>query len=381
MSLAESKKAIGEVSKILSTRLTSNTSVSTVDVGSPESAAKTAGPKYNIFLYHVEVDKEMRNHSLDNGQPPPLWLVLHYLLTAFDSDKESDNIDAHELLGEGMLALQELNFIHPHPVNNIPLASNPEPLKVTFDSADSELLSKIMQGTDEKYRVSTAFQVRPVMIAPTVNPRYSLPVKTVGPPANEGVVVLPSLGPRLDSVEPQKFISGTELTIKGQDVNSSITKVIIGDEEFTISDVKEGEIKTTVPTSTALSAGNHPLYLVCELPGGLEIKSDCLVVQLLPEVTGATPGIPTGLTTTASGIRGDLTINGHLLGGEDDSIFVAFYKDGEVVLMLEAEGTLAQTSLVVSVSEDQAIPADNYFIIVRVNGAQATDAPAIIWSP
>lgn len=380
MALVDSKQAIGAVSNLLRTKLIDNTSGTPVDVGRPDTAAATGGPKYNLFLYQVDVDGHLRNHSLDRGQPPPLWLVLRYLLTAFDEGKESDSIDAHNLLGEGMLALQELNFIHPPPTINSALTSNPEPLKVTFDSADSELLSKIMQGTDEKYRVSAAFQVRPVMIAPTVAPSYSLPVKTVGPPGNEGVVVIPSLGPRLESVEPQKFISGTELTIKGTDVNASITQVVIGDESFTVTDAIEGRIKTTVPSATALSAGSHPLYLLRELPGGMELKSDCLVVQLLPQVLGATPGLPTALTTTPDGVHGDLTINGNLLGGTDDSIFVAFYRDGAVALMLEAVGTAAQTSLVVTVTEDQALDAGDYYIIVRVNGAQATDAPEVNWS-
>lgn len=377
MALADSKEAIGAVSDLLKTQLTNNTSANTVDVGRPETAATSDGQKYNLFLYQIDVDGHLRSHALDRGQPSPLWLVLRYLLTAFDNEKESDSVDAHSLLGEGMLALRELNFIHP---SSVALADNPEPLKVTFDSADSELLSKIMQGSDEKYRVAAAFQVRPVMIAPTVPPRYSLPVKTVGPPGNEGVVVIPSLGPRLESVEPQKFIAGTELTVKGADVNASITEVLIGTASLAVTDAIEGQVKTTVPLTTTLSAGSHPLSLIRQLPTGMELESDHLVVQLLPEVTSANPGVPTALTTIPEGVHGDLTINGNRLGGSDDAIFVAFYRDGVVALMLEATGTVAQTSLVVTVSEDQALDAGDYYIIVRVNGAQAVDAPEVNWS-
>jgi len=43
-------------------------------------------------------------------------------------------------------------------------------MKITFDNATTELLSKVMQGTDEKYRFSAAFEVRPVMIAGTTPP-------------------------------------------------------------------------------------------------------------------------------------------------------------------------------------------------------------------
>ena len=200
------------------------------------------------------------------------------------------------------------------------------------------------------------------MIAPTVPPSYSLPVETVGPPGSEGVVVIPSLGPRLESVEPQKFVSGTELTIKGLDVNASITDVFIGGESLALTDVAEGQVKTIVPSTTSLSAGSHALYLLKQLPGGLELKSDCLAVQLLPEVSTVNAGVPTALTTTAAGVHGDLTINGKQLGDVDDSIFVAFYQNGSVALMLEATGTVAQTSLVVTVTEDQALDAGNFHV-------------------
>ena len=39
-------------------------------------------------------------------------------------------------------------------------AGQPEPLKLSFDGAGVDLLSKVMQGTDERYRLSMAFQVR-----------------------------------------------------------------------------------------------------------------------------------------------------------------------------------------------------------------------------
>lgn len=374
MALADSNHAIGAVSELLEARLSANTSATSVDIGRPESASASAGPKYNLFLYQVDIDAPLRNQSLDAGQKTPLWLVLRFLMTAFDENSESDSADAHKLLGEGMLALNELNFVHP---STAALAQNPEPLKITFDSADSELLSKIMQGADEKYRVSAAFQVRPIMIAPTEPPNYSLPVKTVGPPGDEGVVLVPTLGPRLESVAPSTFIAGTELTIQGTDVNSSISEVLIGEESFAISAAIEGEVQTTIPITTSLSAGTYPLCLVLDIGSGRELDSDSLLVKLLPDVQSATPS---GLTTTGSDVHGTLDITGTLLGGVDDVIYVAFYAAGEVALMLEATGTAAQTTLTVTVSADDAIPAGDYFIILRVNGAQAADAPEVTWS-
>ncbi|MCP4463720.1 MAG: DUF4255 domain-containing protein [Planctomycetaceae bacterium] len=377
MALADSRGAIGAVSTLLKDRLAASTSAVSAEVGRPDAAILTGGDRFNLFLYEIGIDPHLRNQPLDRGQSPPLWLILKYLLTAFDNGKESDTTDAHSLLGEGMLALQELNFIDPP---SVALADNPDLLKITFDNADSELLSKVMQGSDEKYRVSIAFQVRPVMIAPSVPPSYSLPVATVGPPGNEGVVVMPDLGPRLESVVPQKFVSDTELTITGQGVNAAISEVIIGDQSFAVSSVAEGQVKTIVPESTSLSAGSHPLYLQRQLPAGKKLKSDALVVQLLPEVSNATPGAPTPLTTTNLIVHGDLTIDGKQMGGVDDSIFVALYKDGNVVLMLEAPGSNAQAQLVVTVTKDHKLTAGNYYVIVRVNGAQSIVSPEVDWS-
>ena len=69
-----------------------------------------------------------------------------------------------------MSALHELSFLRLDPLVapdvRLALENNPEPLKLTFDESSAELLSKIMQGTDERYRLSVAFQVRPVMIVP-----------------------------------------------------------------------------------------------------------------------------------------------------------------------------------------------------------------------
>ncbi|MGH8638507.1 MAG: DUF4255 domain-containing protein, partial [Burkholderiales bacterium] len=177
MPLALTREAVGAVADLLRAELTNRTSAVTVDVGRPESAAGGAGPKFNLFLYQVDIDGHLRNRALDKGQPPPLWLVLRYLLTSFDSAGESDTIDAQRLLGEGLLAVQSLNFIHPTAGS---LLDNPEPLKITFEPADAELLSKIMQGNNERYRMSVGFQVRPVMLTFTSPASQAPLVQTVG---------------------------------------------------------------------------------------------------------------------------------------------------------------------------------------------------------
>ena len=162
------------------------------------------GGCFYLFLYRIGIDGNLRNRPLDEGQAPPVWLVLHYLLTAFDGP-ESDSTVAHKLLSRGMLALNTMSVLRPDATITA-LSSSPDPLRISFDEADVEMLSKIMQGSDEKYRVSAAFQVRPVMIASTdAPPGYALPVKTIGlplppPQVYQGATVLPSLGAQVTAI-------------------------------------------------------------------------------------------------------------------------------------------------------------------------------------
>jgi hypothetical protein len=378
VALADTRAAIGAVGELLRSQLTARTAAAAVDVGRPEASVLAAGPKFNLFLYQVEIDAHLRQHPLDQGQLPPLWLVLHYLLMAVDDTRESDSTDSHSLLGEGMLALQELNFLRP-PATSVALTDNPEPLKITFDQGDAELLSKVMQGTDERYRVSIPFQIRPVMIAPGEPPSYALPVLTVGPADDEGVTVIPSIGACLTSIEPESFEAGDELSFTGIGLSSALSLICFGDTCIPVTAAPAGELRAVVPVDTTLSAGSYAITAARETPGGRRITSNAVLGHLLPTVMGAVHG---PLTDDGTGnFFGVLTINGIRLGGPDDSIFVAFYADGEIVRLLEPTGTANQIALNVNVDIDDALPPRDYRIVLRVNGVQAPHAPDVDWLP
>ena len=100
MALADSGRAIGAVTRLLRDHLIRRGFE--VSVGKPEKAAETnTAAKVNLFLYETSFDPSLRNLSLRDGEPPPMWLVLKYLLTSFDDREESDSAAAHELLGQG----------------------------------------------------------------------------------------------------------------------------------------------------------------------------------------------------------------------------------------------------------------------------------------
>jgi hypothetical protein len=115
------------------------------------------------------------------------------------------------------------------------------------------------------------------------------------------------------------------------------------------------------------------------LPSGRRMTSNAVLGHLAPTVTGLAVAKP--LAATAAGLlHGVLTIDGRRLGGPEDAIFVSLYRDGEVQLMLEAAGSASQTQLVATVPANRALAAGEYFLILRVNGEQATAAPSIDWT-
>lgn len=387
MARVDSQRAIGAVTMLLRDRLLGRGFV--VTVGKPEDANATdSSAKLNLFLYETVVDAQLRNHRLDDEGPDPLWLVLRYLLTAFDSEEHSDSTDAHTLLGQGLVALHDLNFLRldgaSTPVTRA-LELNPEPLKITFDESTPDLISKLMQGPDETYRLSAAIQVRPVLLLPAELPRYALLVGTdytASPPAETedavGIEVLPSLGPRLDRVEPAVFEAGEPITVFGVDLHLAELEVMLGTEPLQVVGQWPDRLAVLVASSLpgppggriaaglGPSAGELPLTVRLARAGGRYRSSNVLSVSLRPVVTAATVGADD-----------DLVVGGSLLGGAADDVVVALYADGTVRAFDVVTTTVDQTALTVTDAGSAAGPG-TYLVIVKVNGVQARNSPTVV---
>jgi hypothetical protein len=388
MALADSGRAIGAVTTLVQDHLVRRGFI--VSVGKPEDAANSnADEKLNLFLYEVLFDASMRNLPPREGEPPRLWLVLKYLLTAFDASESSDSAAAHNLLGRGLSALQELSFI---PLDSLvvsqvvdALENSPEPLKLTFDESGVELLSKIMQGSDEHYRLSVAFQVRPVMVAPAQPPRGNLLVGIDYSQAPQAVIgadgvqigVEPSLGARLKRLEPVRFEVGATLTIYGDDLLGSDLEVVLGNIVLAVAERRpdrivaaaEGSPGTPIADGGTLSAGEIPLVVRKRLPTSRTRTSNLLSARLLPTVAGASLGGST------------LTITGLLLGASSDDVTVLLYRaDGSATLRLAGAigSTANQQTLTVS-SATAGTPTGAYRVILYVNGQQALASPTVMF--
>lgn len=391
MPLADSSRAIGAVTSLLTERIENLTSHN-VTVGRPEPPSANGGlanPRLNLFLYEALFDPHLKNTALDAGQEPPLWLVLRYLVTPFDDTGESDTAGAFRVLGDGLRALQGLAHLPLtglQPADQTALDPNPERLKVTFNESPASLLSSLMQGTDEKYRFSMTFEVRPVMIATVAPASYSLLIGidyTGAPPGERGdgglaLSVEPTLGPMIERVAPSSFKPGdAPVRIEGQDLGLEGLEVRLGPVLLPLQRDAAGHTVFD-PSAAALdgdsiSAGSHPLSVVRTLATGRVRASNLSVVSLLPELTAA--------SRVAAG--SELDLRGLLLGGDADDVIVALYSDGVTVRsyddVVDAPGAPpAQTRRRVRLGAEP-VPAGSYRVLVRVNGQQARESPEVVF--
>ena len=313
-------------------------------------------------------------------------------------------------MGQGLSALQRNSFLslanETNPNIIAPLADNPEDLKITFDEANSDLLSKLVSGADEKYRYAVGFQVRPVMIAAGEPASYSLlvgvnymttPATTIGEKGIK-IPVIPSLGPTISSIEPAKFEVDSVVTIKGTDLHLSGLSVSLGPIELPVisqtPDRLTFKVDSAIATGDVISAGSHAIAVAMTLETGRRRLSNVLVGNLLPTLNSAAiaagtlvidPGPPRTAFAT-------IDLDGVLLGKKTDDCFLALYREGETVRLFDTftdEQTPAppppvppqSAKSLKMVDDDDEVPAGDYLVIYRVNGQQAKLSPVVSLGP
>jgi len=404
-------KAIGAVTRILQQNILNNFAViegfakMDVTVGRPEPSSKAAstslGPRLNLFLYELHFDQFLKNTSIKEDGPIPVWLVLKYLLTAFDDKGDSDSVQAHDLLGQGIQFLQSLDYL-PIDLYASPLKDSPELLHITFNDSSVELLHSLMQGSDEKYRLSVCFEIRPVMIAKAEVPSSSLLVgidytkSPVEPIKEKGIHMPitssfgPSIIPYITSISPLQFEIGSIVRLLGSGFDLESLTVFLGSIELSIKSKQATMIEFIVSSSfvngKVISAGNQTIHIVQLLSTGKQISSNSIVGALLPTLTSISISLnrsdPSDLKST---VFGNVVITGSLLGTEDDEISVIFFRDGKRFKVFRKPSVMPsisssiplQTQLIVKIEESAAINPGKYQIVLFVNGQQAKNCPQV----
>ena len=137
-----------------------------IEVGAPREDLKE---KLYLFLYETEFDPHLKNYSLSLRKSPVIWLILKYLLIAYDQkDPRISNYKAYQDMGMAIRILHESNFLDPTAQSDdfiqTALTPNIEPLKITFDATPPDLISKILGDVNSKFQYCISFQIRPIMI-------------------------------------------------------------------------------------------------------------------------------------------------------------------------------------------------------------------------
>src|SRR5688572_22551546 len=278
MALADTSRAIGAVSLALKERIDAISGIS-VSVGRPSQSSQT-NPHLNLFLYEVSFDPYLKNTPLNDGEKPPLWVVLKYLLTAFEAAEDSDSEKAHVHLGAALRAVSTDDLLRleglSDPTAIEALSPNPSALHVTFDESPPDLVAKLMQGPDDKVRLSACFQVRPVMIAPAepgefsllVGINYNLPSPAPVEPY-VGLDVIPSLGPIIFEISPRGFEVNEEVTLRGSDMHLANLSVSLGPVELPVVMQRPDELRFKVDEAlifaSGISAGSYPVNVLMSL--------------------------------------------------------------------------------------------------------------------
>jgi len=397
LTLFDTGKAIGEVSRLLQDELetriadTHNLATIRVTVGRPTSQGAnpgSKGPRLNLFLYEVHFDEFLKNSSLNENMPAPAWLVLKYVLTAFDEKEESDTSDSLDLLGFAVQALQSPDLLAKTSFKDA-LSPNPEILRITFTQSPSDLISKLMQGPDEKYRLSIGFEVRPVLIvqveppsiAPLVGVDYSkVPAAEIGGGGIQ-IPVIPSSIPSIQSIVPStKLELGSRISIHGDGFSSKLA-VFLSSASLPVVRFSPNSLDCIVDQSAVdiggISAGRQPLALAYTMPSNEQVFGDPCFVDLLPTLITATPHLqPIDPVPTDSPVYGNIKLSGNLLGSKKDDILVVLLQNGVTVKAFKISNPSSfpqqgQNDLTIIIGEDDPVIPGPYQLALQVNGLQA----------
>jgi hypothetical protein len=396
MALSDTGTAIGSVSRLLKDALTNALTNATphplVSISRPEPGTG-GGPhsaRINLFLYEVQLVASLRNVPVTPGRPSPLWLVLRYLLTAFDDGGESDTDVAHDVLGLAMQVLLGLNESGAlEQVTDKSLIDNPEPLKVTFDDGVPDLLSRLMQGPDDRFRMSVPFEIRPVLVANSEPPSSMrlvginyLTDTTIGLAGVQNVL-LPSLGPRIESATPSQLQPGDVLTISGTGLGADRLAVRFGNALLGVSMQQLGRLQCLVGGAgldpTQISAGSQPVVVSQTIPNGKTLSSNALSAALLPVVTGVTASGVHAVSGSNPNVFGTIKLTGQFLGRASDYIELGLLNSTGVAVIIDRPdpGFVApadQSAQQILMTAAEAVPPGTYTAVFRVNGAQAKQA-------
>lgn len=135
-----------------------------ISLSSPKTFETEASKRLSLFLYQITEFSSMRNlptSQRDSNQtgPSPLYLALHYLVTPYTQNTESD----HVLLGKIMQTFAD-NAVLRGSVLRGNLSESGADLRLVLDSLSIDDLNKLWSTFGTHFRLSVSYSVEPVVI-------------------------------------------------------------------------------------------------------------------------------------------------------------------------------------------------------------------------
>jgi hypothetical protein len=381
-----------------------------LDVGLPNSGGFVKNRIY-LVLYDIVLDPSLRNVPLSDNLPPPMWLILKYILISHYDEHypkrptTKEDFDSFNKLGKIMSALHYINYLsipssYPWILNA--LKDNPEHLKLTFDQNLPEIFSKIISNFSDKYFSSIAFQIRPVLIASSGVPTSMFQVGIdytqeilQDKPVDISVNIFSF--PVINSIFPLKFEGKMEenkdfwfeaeklrIVIKGKKLNLQNPMLKIGQEFYAVDNNKVDDNRVECEINyddfrKNFTVGSYPLFLFQKdaTTNSLTNVSNAKTLNFLPYIS-----------STKAISKTELELKGRLLGNDEDSFIVAFYDTNAKKIVEEINGSKLVKNFTISpdnkslkikiIRENDSsvglVSGKSYLIFLRINNHQAREA-------
>jgi Pvc16 N-terminal domain len=271
----------------------------------PNAITASLEPRVNVFLYQAEIDGALRNTppigvAAGETARPALPLCLYYLITPYAPD--ADDVQAHRLLGGALMAL------HSHPVltpadlaDAAPysdIAYQVESVRISWWPLTDKDIYSLWSVFQAPYRVSTAFELRVVLIDSTVAASAPLPVLRRGADGS-GPTVAASPGypgPEITSAVPPggqpTALPGEQVQVLGAGLAEAVTvrlshPVLPAPLTFPPDEVAESQVTFTVPADAPAGFGTVALSIATTGPGDWLTNDSPLGVG--PQITSQLP--------------------------------------------------------------------------------------------
>jgi hypothetical protein len=280
----------------------------------------------NLFLYRTEIDQALRNEDPPGVTPgetaqPSLPLVLHYLMTPYVQG--SKDLDAHRLLGLAARAVHELAVLTPALLNGASgsfsdVDTQLNLIRITWEALGENDIYSLWSAFQTPYRLSTAFEVRTVLIDNREPPRTPVPVLSRGI-LDRGPVVVADIAspfPQLAAAVPANAQSAARLGesielcgtgLSAQTVTARLHHPLLADPvEIVGDDITDTAVRITLTSSQSMPAGwwSVSLELTSTVDGEqISTATNAVPLAVAPNIVSAVP------ITVARDAQGGITLS------------------------------------------------------------------------